>query len=135
MDTITVAQQALNAAASLFSEFAWARLLPGASFVLVFVLVVLFTRAMHRDATNTFDVVDFFRENGKLSLKLVFASVCCGVHTWFIWIRTTNDKVTWEDMALYAGVWSGSAVALEMLAVWKSTITARVPPTEPGAVK
>ncbi len=133
MDTTT--KQVLDAAASLFSEFAWARLLPGASFILVFVLVVLFTRTMHRDATNTFDVVDFFRENGKLSLKLVFASVCCGVHTWFVWIRTTNDKVTWEDMALYAGVWSGSAVALEMLAVWKSTITARVPPTKTGAVK
>ena len=118
-------QQVLNAAASLFSEFAWARMLPGLSLALIVGGVIWVTRAMHRDQTNAFDVTEFMRDDttGKLSIKKVLMVSAFGAHAWFVWIRTTNNVITWDDMALFAAVWSGSPVLLEGLAVWKAALT------------
>jgi hypothetical protein len=115
----------LKAAASLFSEFAWARLLPALSLAVVMGGLFLLALAAHRNAANPFDLVEFFRDEttNKLSFKRLTNAVCCGAHTWFIWIRTTNNTITWEDVALYAGVWSGSTVALEALSVWRGIAT------------
>jgi hypothetical protein len=112
---------ALAAAAALFNAFTWTQLIPSISSVGFAVFIILAARAVHRDASNKFDLTEFFRDEvtGKLSLKLAAVAVCCTTHTWYLWSRTISDKVTLYDVLIYAGVWSSSQAVLKALDIYR----------------
>jgi hypothetical protein len=108
----------LAAAAALFNSFTFDRLIPllvviGIGGMLGRVLVLAQRRA-------DFDASDFLRDDsGKLSWGRLAACVCLMTHTWVVFTRTLNDKLTVEEIGLYAVTWSGSLVLLRALEVWK----------------
>jgi hypothetical protein len=119
--TVNEIHGALAAAAALFNAFTWTQLIPSISSVGFAVFIILAARAVHRDASNKFDLTEFFRDEvtGKLSLKLAAVAVCCTTHTWYLWSRTISDKVTLYDVLIYAGVWSSSQAVLKALDIYR----------------
>jgi hypothetical protein len=108
----------LAAAASLFNAFAFERLIPLLSLMFMGGLfIVVFYKAQARD---DFDWSEFLRaDNSKLSWGRLAAFICLMTHTWTVFARTVNDKVTIEEMGLYAVTWSGSLVLLQAIEAWK----------------
>lgn len=108
----------IAAAAALFNTFTFDKLIPLATlaFMALLFLWVLF-QAQRRD---DFDASQFLRdEHHKLSSGRLFAFICCGTHTWAVFTRILNDKITIEELSLYAVTWSGSLVLLEAISAWK----------------
>jgi hypothetical protein len=108
----------LAAAAALFHAFTFDRLIPLVSLALVATLfaVVLF-QAQKRD---DFDWSEFLRdESKKLSWGRLGAFVCLMTHSWTVFARTLNDRITVEELGLYAITWSGSLVLLQAIDAWK----------------
>jgi len=108
----------LKAAAALFSAFTFDRLVPllSLSLVALLFLIVLY-QAQKRD---DFDWSEFLRaDDKKLSWGRLGAFICLMTHTWTVFARTVNDKVTIEELGLYAVTWSGSLVLLQAIEAWK----------------
>jgi hypothetical protein len=118
MDAQT-AEQVLQSAASLFSAFAWSRLLPLLSFV-IGGLLVYWMMAKAQRADPTFQAIDFLRdETTKPSWKRLIGTMAFGVHSWVVYIRTVTDKITFEELVLYALTWSSSVVLIEGMRIWR----------------
>ena len=63
---------------------------------------------------------EFLRDDrNKLSWGRLAAFICCMCHTWVVFSRTLNDKITFEELVLYAVTWSGSMVLLQAIDAWK----------------
>lgn len=108
----------LQAAAALFSAFTFERLVPLVSlmFMAAMFLWVLFVSQRRDD----FDASQFLRaDDGKLSWGRLGAFVCLMTHTWVVFTRTLNDKITVEELGLYCVTWSGSLVLLQAIEAWK----------------
>lgn len=108
----------MAAAAALFNAFTFERLIP---LVSLFGVASLLYWLLHRaSAGGNFDASQFLRDDGgKLSWGRVSAAVALTTHTWFIFTRTLNDKITDFDMGLYSVTWSGSLVLLQFINAWK----------------
>lgn len=123
------AEDFLLAAASLFSTFAWSRLLPLISLVIC-LLAFYWMMAKAQRADPTFRAIDFLRdENNKPSWKRIIGTGAFGVHSWVVYIRTVNDKITFEELVLYALTWSSSVVLIEGMRIWRGGPLA--PSTQP----
>jgi hypothetical protein len=121
----------LAAAAALFNSFTFERLIPlltllGMASMFMWVLF----KAQRADG---FDASEFLRDDrGKLSWGRIAAAVCLMTHTWVVFVRTLGNKITIEELVLYAVTWSGSLVLLQALEVWRGikTPTANMPPEQ-----
>lgn len=117
----------LKAAAALFNEFAWDRLLPLVTLV-VGSIIFYWMMAKAQRADPTFKAIHFlYDENGKPSWKRLIGSGCFVVHSWYIYIVTVTERATFNDIALYVVAWSGSVVLLEAIRILRG-----VPPAPPA---
>ncbi len=83
---------------------------------------------------NDFDASQFLRDDhNRLSWARLAAFICCMCHTWMVFTRTLNDKITFEEQVLYCLVWSGSLLLLQAMEVWRGVKT--TPPTPPTEEK
>ena len=109
----------LAAAAALFHAFTFDRLIPLVTLLAMMGLFlwVLWSAQRRED----FDAADFLREepSGKMSFGRLAGFVCLITMTWVVFIRTLNDKLTVEELALFAVTWSGSLVLLQAINAWK----------------
>lgn len=128
--TVGQAATIINAAGELVNVFAWSRVLPLFTFV-VGGLFLYWVLAKAQRADPTFRAIDFLRdESGKPSWKRLIGTAAFGVHSWVIYIRTVNDKVTFEEQVLYVLTWSSSVVLLEGLRIFKGS-PGQAPPEQP----
>ena len=108
----------LAAAAALFHAFTFDRLIPLLSLSLIAGLFVWVLFAAQR--RDDFDASEFLRgDDAKLSWGRLSAFVCLMTTTWVVFTRTLNDKLTIEELTLYAVTWSGSMVLLQAIEAWK----------------
>jgi hypothetical protein len=108
----------LAAAASLFNAWTFDKFIPLCTLIGMACLFVWVIFAAQR--RPDFDASEFLRdEKGKLSWGRLGAFICLMTMTWVVFVRTLNDKLTVEEMALYAVTWSGSLILLQALEVWK----------------
>jgi len=116
----------LAAAASLFNSWAYDRFIP--LFTLLGMAGLFVWVIFQAQRRPDFDASEFLRdEQGKLSWGRLGAFICLMTMTWVVFVRTLNDKLTVEEMALYAVTWSGSLVLLQALEVWKGKGNDRTP--------
>lgn len=108
----------LTAAAALFSAFTFGHLIPLGTLL---GMATLFAWVLFKaQKGENFDAAEFLRDDDKkLSAARLFAFICCMTHTWVVFVRTLNDKITVEELALYAVTWSGSLVLMQGIAAWK----------------
>jgi hypothetical protein len=120
----------MAAAAALFNAFTFDRLIP---LITLMMLAVLFLWVIFQAQKGAdFDASEFLRDDRrKLSWGRLAAFVCCVTHTWVIFTRTLNDRLTFEEQLLYCIVWSGSMILLQALEVWRGVKIASPPPQEP----
>lgn len=120
----------LQAAAALFDQFLWDRLLPLVTLV-VGSLIFYWMMAKAQRADPTFKAIHFlYDENNKPSWKRLIGSGCFVVHSWYIYIVTVKGTVTFNDVALYVLAWSSSVVLLEGLRIFRGAPPAPPPPTD-----
>jgi hypothetical protein len=108
----------LAAAASLFHAWTFEKFIPLCTLVGMAALFVwvIFSAQKRED----FDASEFLRKDGgKLSWGQLGAFICLMTMTWRVFVLTLNDKLTFNEIALYALTWSGSLVLLRALDVWK----------------
>lgn len=121
----TAATTTLQAAASLFNAFAWAKMVPVLAFGFGAVMVYWMLAKAQR-ADPDFRAIDFMRDDsGKPSWKRLVGTCAFIVHSILIWLQQIDGSMTWNDMALYALTWSGSVVLIEGLRIMRG-----VPPAE-----
>lgn len=108
----------LAAAAALFNSFTFDKLTP---LLTLLGMAAMFVWVLFKaQKGSNFDASQFLRDDsGKLSASRLFAFVACMTHTWAVFVRTLNDKVTVEELALYAVTWSGSLVLLQGIEAWR----------------
>jgi hypothetical protein len=122
----------LAAAAALFNAFTFDKVVPFLSLVGMAGLFIWVLFAAQK--SQNFDASEFLRnDRGQLSAARLFAFVCCMTHTWVVFVRTLNNKIEVEELALYCLTWSGSLVLLHGIEVWRGikTPTANMPPEQP----
>lgn len=117
--TPTSIDQAAGALSVMFSAFAWERLLPVLTLVvIIFALYWMLSKAQRADPS--FRAIDFLRDEcSKPSWKRLIGTMAFGVHSWVVYIRTVTDKVTFEELVLYALTWSSSVVLIEGMRIWR----------------
>jgi len=122
----------VKAAASLFSAFAFDRLMP---LLTLIGMAAMFVWVLFKaQKSSHFDASDFLRaDSGKLSSGRLFAFICCMTHTWAIFVRVLNDKIQMEEFVLYASVWSGSLLVMQALDVYRGVKTPPVNMPPPQA--
>ena len=121
----------LAAAAALFNTFTFNQLLPGLSLVFLAWLLVRVLGQAQR--SGTFNSGDFLRdEGGKPSWRRLVGFLCFMAHTWVLFVRTVTDRVTFEEQALYGGLWSGSAVVLLVAEAWTRVRMGAQQPASPA---
>ena len=122
MDSATATALA-NGAALVFSHFAWDRLVPlGMLLMMAGMFIWVLFMAQRRE---DFDASQFLRDDrGKLSFQRLAGFICLMAHCWAFITRVNNDKVTFDEFLLWAGVWSGSVVVLQALETWRGVKTA-----------
>ncbi len=120
----------MAAAAAHFNAFTFDRLIPLITLLLLASLFIWVLMKAQKGAD--FDASEFLRDDRKkLSWGRLAAFVCCVTHTWVIFTRTLNDKLTFEDQLLYCVVWSGSMILLQALEVWRGVKINAPPAQEP----
>jgi len=108
----------IAAAGALFNAFTFDRLIPFLSLILMSGLFIWVLFQAQKGPE--FDASEFLRDDrNKLSWGRLAAFICCMCHTWVVFSRTLNDKITFEELVLYAVTWSGSMVLLQAIDAWK----------------
>ena len=108
----------LAAAAALFNSWAYDRFIP--LFTLLGMAALFVWVIFSAQKREDFDASEFLRDDkNRLSWGRLGAFICLMTMTWVIFVRTLNDKLTVEEMALYAVTWSGSLVLLQAIEAWK----------------
>jgi hypothetical protein len=110
----------LAAAASLFHAWTFEKFIPLCTLIGMAGLFVwvIFSAQKRED----FDASEFLRDDkGKLSWGRLGAFVCLMTMTWVVFVRTLNDKLSIEELALYAVTWSGSLILLQAIEAWKGS--------------
>lgn len=112
----------VTAAAALFNAFTFDKLTP---LLTLLGMAAMFVWVLFKAQKGEgFDAAEFLKdETEKLSFGRLAAFICCMTHTWVVFVRTLNDKITVEELALYAVTWSGSLVLMQGIAAWKGVRT------------
>jgi hypothetical protein len=120
------ADQILAAAAALFNAFTFDKIIPTIALICMAALLLWMLYAAQVNKENGFDFGDFFREErkGKVSFKYLVGFLTFMCHTWVIFTSKLDGKLTFNDMILYGGLWSGTATAMYALNIWKGMATA-----------
>lgn len=115
----------LAAAAALFNAFTFDKLVP---FVTLVGMAILFGWVLFKAQKGPeFDAAEFLKDgSSKLSFGRLAAFICCMTHTWVVFVRTLNEKITVEELALYAVTWSGSLVLMQGIEAWRGV---KAPPS------
>ena len=131
-DRGATADQILQAAAALFSSFAWSKLVPFLAFCVMFGLLLYMLKKAQQNTENGFDFGDFFREvqRGKMSWKRLIGFLCFITHSWVVMSSKIEGTLTLNDMILYGGLWSSTATAMYALNIWRDVKGAT--PTPPS---
>lgn len=121
----------LQATASLFSAFTFERLIP---LLMLFSLSMLFIWVMFKaQKKEDFDASMFLRnDRGVLALDRVLGMLCFMTHTWAFATWVLNKSVTENDTLIYAGLWSGTAIAFQVLEAWRGIRTNTPPLPNPS---
>ncbi|MEO8153551.1 MAG: hypothetical protein ABI605_10815 [Rhizobacter sp.] len=121
----------LAAAATLFNAFTFERLIPLAmlfSMSLLFIWVLF--KAQKRD---DFDASMFLRnDRGVLAPERLWGFVCFMTHTWAYASLVLSGKAADRDTLIYGGLWSGTAVAFQVLETWRGVRTNTPPLPNPS---
>ncbi len=122
----------VTAAAALFNAFLLQHLVP---FLILLALGWTFSRVLLRaQEMPEFDSAQFFKDDkDKLSFARVGTATCLILHSWSFAVRTLSGLITFNEVLLYTGLWSGSGTVLLIVEAWKGTRPA--PPAQPEGGK
>ena len=111
----------LKAAAALFSEFAWQKVVPLAALVLMMSVVWwLLAKAQKKDGFNIEQM--FLDEAGKASASRVIAFFAFGISSWDLMSARVSDKASETQFFYYLAAWSGALVFVKFADKWDGSL-------------
>jgi len=120
MDDVT-AQAYLQAAAALFSTFAFDKVIP--LLVLVVMLLLIAWMLQNAQKKESFNIEDMFRdEAGKTSAARVIAFLAFAISSWDLMSARLSNAASAEQYAYYLFAWSGALVFVKFADKWDGSM-------------
>lgn len=111
----------LQAAAALFSAFAWQKVVPLVALVIMLALVGwLLVKAQAKEGFNIEQM--FLDENGKASASRVIAFFAFGISSWDLMSARVSDKASEVQFFYYLAAWSGALVFVKFADKWDGSM-------------